>query len=317
MVAPNRQDRPTDADRPAAGAPCPFCPGSGKVPEDYTVLSYDNDFPALTPDAPVPAGKSAGEPYRVSPAHGKCEVLLYSPDHEASLSTMSPGHIRRLIDLWAERTRALARDPKIKYVFLFENKGAEVGVTLHHPHGQLYAYPFIPLKIQAELGNCRLHRAKNTRCLLCDMNAEEMESGERVILQDEHFVCYLPYFTDYPFGAFVVPRRHLLMVTDLSPDERASLARMLKDLTAAFDRLFDQPFPYMMCVHQGPVNEPGFADAADYYHLHLEFYPPLRDATKIKYYASSEMGAWAACNPLAVEGTAALLRQACRGLERE
>lgn len=253
MVAPNRQERPTDVGGAPAPERCPFCPGSGKVLSEYSVLAYDNDFPALTQDPGIltpgeGAPDEAAGPYRTSPAYGRCEVILYSPDHEAVLSGMTTEHVTRLVDLWAERSLFLAKDPNIKYVFLFENRGAEVGVTLHHPHGQLYAYPFVPLKVQAELQNCRDYRRSQGRCLICDMNEEEVKSGE----------------------------------------------------------------PYMMCVHQGPVNDPSYADAADYYHFHVEFYPPLRDAGKIKYYASSEMGAWAACNPLLVEETAVRLRQVYR-----
>ena len=317
MVAPNRQERPTDVGGAPAPERCPFCPGSGKVPSEYSVLAYDNDFPALTQDPGIltpgeGAPDEAAGPYRTSPAYGRCEVILYSPDHEAVLSGMTTEHVTRLVDLWAERSLFLAKDPNIKYVFLFENRGAEVGVTIHHPHGQLYAYPFVPLKVQAELQNCRDYRRSQGRCLICDMNGEEAASGERLIAENDDFICYLPFFTDYPFGAFIVAKRHVTMVAELAAGERRSLAQMLKNLVAAFDRLFGRPFPYMMCVHQGPVNDPSYADAADYYHFHVEFYPPLRDAGKIKYYASSEMGAWAACNPLLVEETAVRLRQVYR-----
>jgi UDPglucose--hexose-1-phosphate uridylyltransferase len=315
MVAPNRQKRPIDVGVSPVFDSCPFCPGSGKVPDEYTVLAYDNDFPALTHDPLLRSTESGagGGPeslYRIAPAYGKCEVILYSSKHDASLSTIPESHIRKIVDLWAERSRSLAKDPSIKYIFLFENRGAEVGVTLRHPHGQLYAYPFIPLKIRTELENCRDYKRKQGRCLLCDMNAEEVRAGERIIAESDDFICFLPFFTDYPFGAFVAAKRHVAMIEDLGDSERDGLARMLKSLATAFDSLFERPFPYMMCVHQGPVNEPQYADSADYYHLHIEFYPPLRDVEKVKYNASSEMGAWAACNPLSVEETAAALRQA-------
>ena len=339
MVAPNRQERPVDvaptgrysdaaaepgsvgtqpASADSAGIEaeagetprqpgCPFCPGSGKVPSNYTVLSYDNDYPALT-DSCGGMPVQVGGPYKTAPAYGKCEVILYSPDHDAVLWRLPDDHVRKLVDLWVERCCALSRDPLIKYVFIFENRGAEVGVTLHHPHGQLYAYPFVPLKITTELDNCRRYFDERGRCLLCDMNLEESREGPRLIAENEDFLCYLPSFTDYPFGAFIVARRHVAMLHDLRPQERSSLASMLKGLVEAFDHLFARPFPYMMCVHQGPVNEPEYEDAGDYYHLHIEFYPPLRAKDRLKYYASSEMGAWAACNPLSVEETAPLLR---------
>lgn len=313
MVAPNRQDRPLDADPVApGGGACPFCPGSGKVPESYDVLAYDNDYPALARSNDAGTLQVDRPPglYAVAPAYGKCEVLLYSPDHEAALSGLPLDHVRSLVDLWAERTRELAEDPKINYIMVFENRGAEVGVTIHHPHGQVYAYPFVPLKIQAELDNCRDYFARSDHCLICDMNVEEARTGLRMIAENEEFLCYLPHFTDYPYGAFIVPKRHVTMLTGLTGAERASLAEMLKGLVGAFDLLFRRQFPYMMCVHQGPVNTPRSRDTAEHYHLHIEFYPPLRDATRVKYYASSEMGAWAACNPARVEDTAAQLRDA-------
>lgn len=326
MVAPNRQDRPMDGPlgRPDSGLlgdarprqpECPFCPGSGKVPDDYTVLSYDNDYPALTQDCAGGPVRTSG-PYETVPAYGKCEVILYSADHDAPIWSLPDDHLRRLVDLWAERSRSLSHDPLVKYVFVFENRGSEVGVTLHHPHGQLYAYPFVPLKVKTELDNCRRYLRERGSCLLCDMNSEEKRDGSRIIAEDDAFLCYLPHFTDYPFGAFIVTKRHVARLQDLSPTERSSLASMLKGLVGAFDRLFAKPFPYMMCVHQSPVNEPEYQDTEDYYHLHIEFYPPLRAKDRIKYYASSEMGAWAACNPLLVEETAPLLKRAFAAARR-
>lgn len=304
MVAPNRQKRPV-----VQSTGCPFCPGSGKVPARYRVLSYDNDFPALSPD-PESLGSPAPEPYRAAAAYGKCEVILYSPDHEATLAQLPLSHIRDLVDLWASRFEALSADPAVKYVFPFENRGAEVGVTIHHPHGQLYAYPFVPLKVKVELDNCRAYQDEHARCLICDMNVSEEQDGSRIIAQSEHFISYLPYFTDYPYGVFIVPRRHVTDLAGFTSCEKDDLAAMLKDITGAFDTLFNKPFPYMMCVHQRPVNDPEYSGADRYYHFHIEFYPPLRDERKIKYYASSEMGAWAACNPLSVEDTASGLREA-------
>ncbi len=337
MVAPNRQERPVDVGAAAwpsgetaatgrsvalkAGGSrqpgCPFCPGSGKVPDDYTVLSYDNDYPTLALGPVEPSGSEADGPYGTAPAYGKCEVILYSPDHNAVLWRLPQRHVRELVDLWADRSVELSKDPGIKYVFIFENRGAEVGVTLHHPHGQLYAYPFVPLKIAVELDSSKRYFQKQGRCLICDMNREEVSSGKRLIAENAGFVCYLPFFTDYPFGAFIVSRRHTAMLADLDSRERDSLAAMLRGLVGAFDRLFRSPFPYMMCVHQGPVNDPLYRDTGDYYHFHIEFYPPLRDADRIKYYASSEMGAWAACNPLLVEETAGRLRDAFKEGKRD
>ncbi|QCX33915.1 galactose-1-phosphate uridylyltransferase [Caloramator sp. E03] len=302
MVASNRQQRPL---MPKDW--CPFCPGSGKVPEDYDVYCYNNDFPALTlnPDEPDIEGS---ELYKVAKNYGKCEVILYSPEHNKTLPSLSVEHIIKLINLWTERFRELSKDDKIKYIFEFENRGEEVGVTMPHPHGQLYAYSFLPLKIKTELDSCKDYYNEKRRCMICDMNREEKEFKKRIIAENDSFISYIPFFTDYPYGVFIVSKSHKGNFTEFDEKEKEDLAMMLKGVTSAFDKLFDRLFPYMMCIHQTPVNCKEYEDSKDYYHFHIEFYPPLRDKNKIKFYASSEMGAWAACNPLSVEETAKLLR---------
>ena len=304
MVASNRQNRPQ-----LPKDWCPFCPGSGKVPEEYDVHTYDNDFPALTM-MPEESDLPSSGLYKIAPNYGKCEVVLYSPNHHSNLPSLPVGHIHKLIDLLAERYETLAQDPKVQYIFQFENRGEEVGVTMPHPHGQIYAYPFVPQKIQVELESCRSHYKKQGSCLLCDMNQEETLAQERIIGENENFIAYIPFFTDYPYGVFIVSKSHKGNITEFDEEERRDLALLLKQVTSAFDHLFGKLFPYMMCFHQTPVNCDEYLDANQYYHFHIEFYTPLREANKIKYYASSEMGAWAACNPLAVEQTAKMLRHA-------
>ncbi len=306
MVASNRQARPH-----LPKDWCPFCPGSGKVPENYEVYKYDNDFPALLLAPGDPDLASSGL-YKTAPNYGKCEVILYSPEHNATLPNLPVAHIEKLINLLVERYGALAADPKVKYIFQFENRGEEVGVTMPHPHGQIYAYPFVPQKIQQELDNCKEYYQLQGRCLVCDMNREESEFKQRIIAENESFLAYLPFFTDYPFGVFIVSKAHKGNITQFDKQEKRDLAEMLKNITGAFDTLFSKLFPYMMCIHQTPVNSDQYAAAEEYYHFHIEFYPPLREANKIKFYASSEMGAGAACNPLAVEQTAVSLREAYR-----
>ncbi|MCL6442193.1 MAG: galactose-1-phosphate uridylyltransferase [Alicyclobacillus sp.] len=301
MVASHRQNRPN-----MPKDYCPFCPGSGKVPETYDVYEYDNDFPALSPSPPEP-DDVATDLYRVAPAYGKCEVVLYSPEHHTTLPELPVEHIRKLVDLWTDRFVDLAKDPKHKYVFIFENRGPEVGVTMPHPHGQIYAYPYVPQKLRVELDNCQAHHAATGRCLLCDINREEASFKQRMLVETNHFVSYIPFFTDYPYGAFVTSKAHKASLPEFSDAEKDDLARILKLMTAGMDALFDRPFPYMMALHQSPVNG---EDVSDYYHFHIEFYPPLRDRDKIKYLASSETGAWAPCNPTAVEQTAPRLRAA-------
>lgn len=307
MVAANRQNRP---DMPKDY--CPFCPGSGKVPDDYEVFQYDNDFPALSPNPPQP-DDVATELYRVAPAYGKCEVILYSPNHNTTLPQLPVANLRKVVDLWAERFQALSADPRHKYIFIFENRGPEVGVTMPHPHGQIYAYPYIPQKIRVELESSQEHYSRTSRCLICDINQEEQSFAERLLIETESFVSYVPFFTDYPYGVFISSKAHKSNILEFTDTERDDLAKMLKLVTAGMDALFNREFPYMMAVHQSPVNQEheghqGVSDAV-YYHFHIEFYPPLRAKDRIKYLASSETGAWAPCNPLTVENTAAELRR--------
>lgn len=303
MVATNRQHRPHMPNNW-----CAFCPGKGKkVPDDFDVFSYPNDFPVLSqkPDnieaynTPIVKNKKA---------YGKCEVLLYSPKHDIKLYELSDEHILKLVELWTSRFVALAKDKKIKYIFEFENRGEEVGVTMPHPHGQLYAYSWIPFKIKSELDNCRKYFTQHKRNLFEDLNQSEKIYKKRVVAENEDFIAYIPYFTDYPFGVFIVAKNNLLNFSDFNTEEMKSFGLLLKILTKGFDAIYDRPFPYMMCIHQSPVNTKKYADCTNYFRFHVEFYPPLRAKDKIKYYAGSEMGAGAAANPLDIDECAQILR---------
>ncbi len=307
MVAANRQARPH-----LPKGDCPFCPGSGKVPDNYDVLAYDNDFPALSlspPDIMPHDGL-----YSNKKAFGKCEVILYTPDHNSCMSQLSEEKIKKVIELLAERTRALSQNPKIKYIFPFENRGKEVGVTMHHPHGQLYAYSFIPLKIKTELDNCKAYYTEKGANLFDDMNSEELAFGKRMVYQNDSFLGYIPYFTDYPYGIFIVARNNRGKLTELNDVETADLSDILKKVTQGLDGIFNKPMPYMMCFHQSPANSEEYENTNNYYRFHIEFYPALREKDKIKWYASSEMGAWAALNPLTVEDCAAELKSIINNL---
>ena len=304
MVASNRQARPN---MPKNW--CPFCPGSGRVPENYDVYKYDNDFPALkqNPDVPDLEGTDL---YRVAENYGKCEVILYSPEHTKTLPELSVEHIYKLVNLWTERFSELSKDEKIKYIFEFENRGEEVGVTMPHPHGQIYGYSFVPLKLKLELDSSKEFYEEKGKCIICQMNEEEISFNKRLITENDSFIAYIPFFTDYPYGVFIVSKNHKGNFTEFTDKEKWDLAEILKNVTGAFDNLFDRLFPYMMCIHQTPVNTVEYKDSNKYYHFHIEFYPPLRDKDKMKFYASSEMGAWAAANTMAVEDAAENLRWA-------
>ncbi|WP_083486063.1 galactose-1-phosphate uridylyltransferase [Alicyclobacillus ferrooxydans] len=249
MVASNRQNRPN-----MPKDYCPFCPGSGKVPDNYDVYQYDNDFPALSPNPPQP-DDVATDLYAVAEAYGKCEVVLYSPEHNTTLPQLPVSHIRKLVDLWTERFEVLSQDPKHKYILIFENRGPEVGVTMPHPHGQIYAYPYIPQKIRVELDSSSAHHHETGRCLICDINQDEASFQGRMLIETDHFVSYIPFFTDYPYGAFISSKAHKSNLLQFTSEERDDLAKILKLVTAGMDALFDREFPYMMALYQSPVNQ--------------------------------------------------------------
>lgn len=287
---------------------CPFCPGSGKVPEHFDVYRYDNDFPVLSQKPPEPDDVATSPLFQTAEAYGKCEVILYSPNHQATLSTLPDAHVRRLVDLWCERFAELSADERIKYVFIFENRGEMVGVTMPHPHGQIYGYPWVPKKLALETENCAKYYGQNGRCLLCDMLKDEQKDGRRMVFENRSFSVFLPFFSEYPYGVYITSRAHKQDLLQLDDQEKNDLAVTLKQTVGMLDSLFDFPFPYMMCMHQQPVNTG--EDYSRDYHFHIEFFPPMRAADKQKFNASSETGAWAHCNPTSPEEKAEELRAA-------
>lgn len=301
MIASNRQGRPQ---MPKDW--CPFCPGSGKVPDSFEVYEYDNDFPALSQNPPVP-DDVANDFFKVSQNYGKCEVILYSPEHTVTLPELSDEHVLKLVDLWCERFEKISSDEKIKYVFIFENRGEVVGVTMPHPHGQIYGYPFVPKKIQLECESAMEHLESTGKCIYCDMLENEKNDGRRIIFSDEHFTVFLPFFTEYPYGVYIFSNKHKQYITDFTAEEKASLAKTIKRTVGMLDSLFDTKFPYMMCMHNAPVNS---GDHSGDFHFHIEFFPPMRAADKQKFNASSETGVWAHCNPTCPEETSVELRRA-------
>jgi len=301
MIASHRQNRPQ---MPKDW--CPFCPGSGRVPDNYDVYKYDNDFPVLSQNPPIPDDVET-ELYKTREAYGKCEVILYSPDHTITLPELPVSHVKKLVDLWTERFVELGKDEKIKYIFIFENRGEMVGVTMTHPHGQIYGYSYIPKKLELELASCKEHFERNKTCLVCDIIKNEKEFGERVIFENEDFIVFLPFFTEYPYGVYIASKKHKQNLAQFDESEKLNLAKTVRDTTGMLDSLFGFQFPYMMCMHQDPVNS---GDFSEYYHFHIEFFPPMRAADKQKFNASSETGAWAHANPTKPEEKAVELRQA-------
>jgi UDPglucose--hexose-1-phosphate uridylyltransferase len=280
ITATHRQDRtflpPADY--------CPLCPTRPggfptEVPsETYDIVVFENRFPSLQPAAPPPAvDATALSPVR--PAAGICEVVLYSPRHDDALSTMPLSRI--------------------------QNRGEEVGVTLHHPHGQIYAFPFLPPVPAKELAASRAYRARTGRCLVCDEAAGERADGRRIVLEGERFVAYVPFAARFPYETHVVARAHQPSMASWTAADVDDLAAVLKGVLVKFDALFDRSFPYVMVVHQAP---PRGADPGEW-HLHLELYPPLRSASRLKFLAGCELGAGTFINDTLPEETAAELRR--------
>jgi UDPglucose--hexose-1-phosphate uridylyltransferase len=266
---------------------CPTRPGQPEteIPEsDYHIAVFENRFPSYT-----------GE-------QGRCEVVCYTPVHDSSLGAQSVDHIVDLIDVWRDRTNELGRLPNVRYVFVFENRGEAIGVTLSHPHGQIYAYPFVPPIIQRELNAEARHMRKTGQCLYCAV-IEGESSAERTVLRDERWIAFVPSFARWPYEVHLAPIAHHGGLTDLDADDDESFARTLKGLLQKYDRLFSRPLPYVMAMHQKPPGRGG-----RHHHFHVEFYPPNRSPDKLKYLAGSEIGAGAFILDARAEDNAAELR---------
>ena len=304
-TATHRQDRtflpPADF--------CPLCPTKPggfptEIPEStYDIVVFENRFPSLSPHPPEPAVEG-DEFYKVRPSIGECEVVVYSPNHSSTLAKEPVEQIYKLVQVWTDRFRELSALEFVKYVFIFENKGEAIGVTLHHPHGQIYAYPFVPPRVQRELDQSKKHFDDTGKCLLCTIIETEKKFGGRIVAENPSFAAYIPFFARYPYELHIASKRHVPDMTEFGRGEQADLAEILKQVLVGFDKLFDISFPYMMVLHQRP------SDGADHghYHFHIEFYPPMRTATKLKYLAGSESGAGLYINDTLAEEKAAELR---------
>jgi UDPglucose--hexose-1-phosphate uridylyltransferase len=295
---------------------CPLCPTKPggfptEVPrESYDIVVFENKFPSFAPD--TPESEEPGTTLTpTASGRGVAEVVLYSDDHDATLAGMSEKRIRNLVEVWADRYEELGSLDYVDYVFIFENKGEAIGVTLHHPHGQIYAYPFVPPRPKKELEAARRHRDENDgRCLHCDLLSQEHEDGRRLLAKGEHFTAFVPFYAHFPYEAHVYARRCAPSIADLAGEERWDLARILKRLLMGYDALFGFSLPYMMVMHQAPTDEDDHEGIA---HFHIEFYPPNRTADKLKYLAGSETGAGAYIVDALPEKTARTLREAVEG----
>ena len=300
ILAPHRMDR---THLPAAGE-CPLCPSrDGKMTEiptqDYDVVVFDNRFPCLAPQLdstarPVPAAVDGDPLWPQQPAMGRCEVICFTSEHESSLAELGPSRVKTVIEAWADRTRALSGVDGVRQVFCFENRGAETGVTLHHPHGQIYAYPFVPPRTQRLLARAVEHRNSSGSDLLSDVLTAELRAGTRVVHRGSAWTAYVPAAARWPVELHLMPHRKVPDLAALDDAERSELATLYPALLRRVDSFFaDQgdpgPVPYVAGWHQAPVG-PG----RDLTRLHLQLFSVRRAAGKLKYLAGSEsgVGAW-------------------------
>jgi UDPglucose--hexose-1-phosphate uridylyltransferase len=252
-------------------------------PGPWDIAVFENLFPTLAmtahdpPDLAVPT----------APGRGVCEVVVFTQDANTTLGRLPLGHLNLLMDVWADRYEELGRLPQVAYVYPFENRGVEVGVTLHHPHGQIYAYPFVPAVPARELAQQRAYYERHGRGLIEDMVSRELTEGMRLIYRGPHVAAFMPICARYSYEVWIAPARPAGSFAALTVDERRDFARALKTVLLKFDGLWDAPFPYILAFHQAPTDGAPYPEA----HLHAEFFPAYRMPGRLKYLAGSEIGA--------------------------
>ncbi len=308
---------------------CPLCPtrdGSRptEIPQpSFEIAVFDNRFPSLTPDPPDP-DVAPTDLIAIEPALGRCEVVVYSDRHDVTLAGVGRERLRLLVDVWADRYEVLGAEPAVRYVLAFENKGEIMGVTLPHPHGQIYGYSDVPPRPLRELRAADEYLRRTGRCVECDVVAGEIADGRRIVARRGEVVAFVPAWARFPYEVHIAPARHRADLPGLPDDERDDVAELLELLLAGYDRLFGFPLPYVMGVHQAPTCEPRelagrlhllgglelLSSWTPISHLHWEFAPVHRTADKIKYVAGSEMMGGAYLTDVAPEAAAESLRRA-------
>jgi UDPglucose--hexose-1-phosphate uridylyltransferase len=301
LVSPHRMGRPWQgetADAAPVSAPihdptCYLCAGNARVggttnPDYKGVWVFDNDFPAILG---AETGEELGsDPLLVqAPETGVCRVICYTPDHSKTMAKMTVNEVAAVVEVWTAQWQELSARPDIGAVTMFENRGAMMGASNPHPHGQIWATSSVPHELTIETQRQADYFARHSRPLLSDYLERELEVGERIVFANDSFAVVVPYWAAWPFETIVLPRRAVASLDELTSNERVDLAAALAHLTATYDRVFDAPFPYTMGLHQRPTQEaaPGFV-------FHVHFYPPLlRSATVRKFMVGFEMLAMA------------------------
>jgi UDPglucose--hexose-1-phosphate uridylyltransferase len=297
LVSPHRTARPwqgqveevVDERRPAYDPTCYLCPGNeraggARTPSYTSTYVFDNDFAALKPE--TAGGRQDGDGLLMAESErGICRVVCFSPRHDLTLGEMGPEAIRRVVDTWTDQYEKLGAIDWIGHVLVFENRGAMMGASNPHPHGQIWANQHLPNEPARELRQQQAY-ATGGSCLLCDYLAVELKERERLVCQNAWFVAVVPFWAIWPFETLVLPRTHHGALPDLELDERDGLADILRRLTRRYDHLFAVTFPYSMGVHQRPTD----GDPYPEWHLHAHFYPPLlRSATVRKFMVGYEL----------------------------
>lgn len=290
LVSPHRAKRPwqgqqekdTVEQRPEYDESCYLCPtnkrADGDVNPDYKgTFVFNNDFAALRMDGPD-IDYTDGDLFVAKREKGICRVICFSERHDLTVAEMSVDAIRGVIDVWQEQFKDLSSRKEISYVQIFENKGAVMGCSNPHPHGQVWAQTSVPLDPAKESVEFKKYYNRLGKTLLEDYLAQELEKKERILIENEHFVALIPFWACWPFESMIIPKRAVQNVLELSKEEKDAFAAVYKELTVMYDNLFETSFPYSAGLHQAPT------DGNDYpeWHLHMHFYPPLLRSSKVK-----------------------------------
>ena len=291
---------------------CPLCPTrDGRQPSeipdaDYDVVVFENRFPSFA-GGPGPE-ETGGSLFTRRPGAGRCEVVCFTSDHQASFADLDEEQAALVLTAWTDRTRELSRLPGVRQVFCFENRGEEIGVTLSHPHGQIYAYPYVTPRTERVLRSLAAHRRRTGGNLFDDLLAAERADGGRVVLETAHWTAFVPHAARWPYEVHLHPRRRTPDLLSLDEGARAEFPVVYLELLRRFDRIFgpDQPpTPYIAAWHQAPFDTAGREDFA----LHLELFTIRRAPGKLKYLAGSESGMGAFINDVRPEDAAHRLRE--------
>jgi UDPglucose--hexose-1-phosphate uridylyltransferase len=300
LVSPHRTQRPWQGQTEDLAAPpalaydpaCYLCPGNMRAggvhtPAYTSTFVFDNDFAALKPDLPALSSDAGGAGLlRAETERGVCRVLCFSPRHDLTLANMDLPAIREVVDAWTTQTEELGARPDIAYVQVFENRGAMMGASNPHPHGQIWATQTIPDEPALELAAQQQYLADHGHCLLCTYRDIELAGRERIVAENNSWIAVVPFWAVWPFEILVLPRRHSGSLSDLTSAERDDFAAILQHITSGYNRVFDTPFPYSMGLHGKPTDG-GLHDA---WHFHAHFFPPLlRSATVRKFMVGFEL----------------------------